>query len=135
MSKYPFFAKKGRPSDAERQLCKKINNKINSGVISQKEIDEFIKSNGSPETQDDLETLYSLITGEDAVEKNVQSNNDDYDDYEESDYDNVDNNSNTQNINNKSNIGQNSGQNVGQKENPINFTPFDEPVIERSYTK
>jgi len=125
MSKYPFFAKKGRPSDAERHLCKKINNKINSGSISQSDIDEFINSNGIPETQEDLETFYSLLTGEEAVDKKTEIQHDeDVDDYQDYETENDVNN----------NVSNTPKPDVSS-ENPINFTPFDEPVIERSYTK
>ena len=57
MSKYPFFAKKGRPSGVEREVCKKINDVINSSEISKSDIDDFTRNNGVPETQEDLETL------------------------------------------------------------------------------
>ena len=139
MSKYPFFAKKGRPSGSERDVCRKINNMINSGDISKGDIDDFTVNNGVPETQEELETLYSMLTGEEVNPKNVggrklsdnqsDSENEQSDDYsEQDDFDGGEENytENTQNVK----MTQNNGG-----ENPINFSPFEEPVIERNYTK
>ena len=124
MSKYPFFGKKGRPSASERELCVKINNLINEGVITQEDINDIVGTGGVPETQDDLETLYTLLIGEEAPtqkQQNTSRNNDDYEIEEEID-------ENYSEPVQKDNMAQN-------QSDPINFTPFDEPVIERDYTK
>lgn len=123
MSKYPFFGKKGRPSANEREICRKINQLINSGQVSESEIQEIVKTNGLPETEEELEVLYSFLTGEESSPQETQDNgSDDLGDYSEPIKDNVQ----PKMANN------NSG---GDNPNPINFTPFEEPVIERSYTK
>lgn len=130
MSKYPFFAKKGRPSSVEREVCRKINKLIDSGSISENDINEFVTTNGVPETQDELETLYSLLTGEEAIEQPKKTNNysSDYDDNEDNfEDDDIDNSFSEQKEPSMSNKEPNS--------NPIDFTPFEEPVIEREYTK
>jgi len=124
MSKYPFFAKKGRPSSAEREVCTKINKLINSGAISENEINEFISTSGTPETQEELETLYALLTGEEAIPVQQNQNNQQYQDDLEEDVDDSFSEPIEKNTMSQEKI-----------ENPIDFTPFDEPVIEREYTK
>jgi hypothetical protein len=138
MSKYPFFAKKGRPSGVEREVCRKINDLINSSEISKSDIDNFTKNNGVPETQEDLETLYLMLTGEEVAPSNSNSKsdyesldddfNDDQEFDDQSEFDGGNNNYSQNNQNIK--MTQNNGG-----ENPINFSPFEEPVIERNYTK
>jgi hypothetical protein len=128
MSKYPFFAKKGRPSSAEREVCRKINKLVDSGSISENDINEFVSTNGVPETQDELETLYSLLTGEEAIKQpqNTSKYSSDYDDNEDDlEDDDIDNSFSEQKEPDMSN----------KDANPIDFTPFEEPVIEREYTK
>lgn len=129
MSKFPFFQKKGRPSNYEKQICTKVKDLLRNGYISQKDIDSYYDEKGYyPETTDELESFFESITGEpinsdsNNFNKNKSSNLDDYDDTEddyddaEDDFSQVDSRRNTE---------------------AINFDPFDEPVIEdgREYTK
>lgn len=132
MSKYPFFAKKGRPSSNEREICRKINQLINGGQISESEVQELTRTNGVPETEEELEILYNLLTGEDS--KGVSQTNDDVQDVDYEDYSDNDIKQSSMNNNNSSG-GLKSNASGGSSESPINFTPFSEPVIERSYTK
>jgi len=132
MSKYPFFAKKGRPSSAEREVCRKINKLIDSGSITESDINDYVGTNGVPETQNELETLYSLLTGEEAIAQPKKTTNysDEYIDDDDDDFQNdeeIDDSFSEQKEPNMSNNEPNS--------NPIDFTPFEEPVIEREYTK
>ena len=127
MSKYPFFGKKGRPSANEREICRKINQLINSGEISEKEITEITKTNGIPETEEELEVLYSFLTGEESSPQNQYQEDDDFstEDYSKKEQ---------PTIKEQPRMAQNNQGSEGV-ENPVSFTPFDEPVIERSYTK
>ena len=127
MSKYSFFAKKGRPSTQERAICKKINSLIDSGEITRNQIEEYTSTTGVPETQDDLEILYAMLTGEEAIPtNNPKKSNNSYSD-ENADFDDTyeEEIKETPNMSAKSE----------SSSNPIDFTPFEEPVIERGYTK
>ena len=61
MSKYPYFGKKGRPSKDEADLCKKINKLVNSGEVSEGEINQLINSDGMPTNLDELQDMYSYF--------------------------------------------------------------------------
>ena len=131
MSKYPYFGKKGRPSKEEADLCKKINKLVNSGEVTDAEINKLIDTDGMPTNLDELQDMYSYLTGEE-VERQSQKlytgdledgddNNYENDDYENNDYQEINTNQNFSNVN-------------GNK-NAVGFDPFSEPVIERGYTK
>ena len=129
MSKYPFFAKKGRPSASEREICRKINNLVYKDEISKQDISDYVQTNGVPETQEELEILYSFMTGEEpkVAPKKVKEEYP-YDEEYEADYQ-------EEPIKEKPKMAE-SKVNSGEPMNdPINFTPFEEPVIQRSYTQ
>ena len=132
MSKYPYFGKKGRPSKEEADLCKKINKLVNSGDVSESEINQLINSDGIPTNMNELQDMYSYLTGEEVsrktnklytgeedssdisdVEEIDEVDNVDYDDFTEVDFSNV----------------------SGGSKDAVGFDPFSEPVIERAYTK
>lgn len=128
--KYPFFGKKGRPSSKEREICQKINQMINSGSISEQEIEEITSANGIPETEEDLESLYDILTGDSSSSSMENVEDVDYEDdttsYQQS---------RTSQEPNMKQSNPTGNTNSGVDSNPISFTPFEEPVIERSYTK
>lgn len=118
--KYPFFNRKGRPTQYEQGICKTINEMLSDKKISQAEIDEFISNYGVPQSTEELENFYSILTGEDADSQNSIQ-------YEEDDIDIED----TTEIKNESNM----TNNDNPSESGVNFNPFSEPVVEREYTK
>lgn len=130
--KYPFFGKKGRPSSKEQEICRKINQMINSGAISESEIEEITSMNGIPENEEDLEALYNVLTGDSS-----DGGNSDYD-TQDVDYEEEQSSFQQAKTNQEPNMNkgiQSGNSNAGDGTNPISFTPFEEPVIERSYTK
>lgn len=131
MSKYPYFGKKGRPTKEEADLCKKINRLVNSGEVSESEINQLIQTDGIPTNLDELQDMYSYLTG---VEVKRTSNKlytgeeEEEEDYEEEDYE--DDYEDEKEINMSESF-----NNVSGKKDAVGFDPFSEPVIERAYTK
>jgi len=130
MSKYPYFGKKGRPTKEEADLCKNINRLVNSGEVSESEINQLIETDGIPTNMDELQDMYSYLTGKEVKRTSNKlytgeeegEEEEDYEDYEEEDYEEEINTSESFN-------------NVGGKKDAVAFDPFSEPVIERAYTK
>jgi hypothetical protein len=130
MSKYPYFGKKGRPTKEEADLCKNINRLVNSGEVSESEINQLIETDGIPTNMDELQDMYSYLTGKEVKRTSnklytgEEEGEEDYEeeDYEEEDYEEEINTSESFN-------------NVGGKKDAVAFDPFSEPVIERAYTK
>lgn len=60
MSKYPYFAKKGRPSKEEADLCKEINKMVNSGQVKESDIDELAKTDGLPTNLEELRNFIRI---------------------------------------------------------------------------
>lgn len=130
MARYNFFSKKGRPTKVEKEICQKIKSIVdNPQDIDPNLIDEFCATEGVPSTQEELETLYAYLTGETPLDYGSSS------DIEE-DY--------TERHNNANNTDEYEDD-YSQTEEPIkmnkkgtsdvNYDPFNEPVIERGYTK
>lgn len=119
--KYPFFNKKGRPTQYEQGICKKINEMLSDKKISQNEIDEFISNYGHPQSTEELENFYSILTGEDAESENSVKYEEEYEEIEDS----ISEKTNEPTMTNNDN----------QNESGVNFNPFSEPVVEREYTK
>lgn len=135
MSKYPYFGKKGRPSKEEADLCKKINKLVNSGEVSEDEINQLIDSDGLPTNLDELQDMYSYLTGEEIKRKTNklytgedEEEENDFSDSEQSDDFNDDVDFEDIPQDNFSNVG-------GNKKDAVGFDPFVPPVIERAYTK
>jgi hypothetical protein len=125
MSKYPYFGKKGRPTKEEADLCKNINRLVNSGEVSESEINQLIETDGIPTNMDELQDMYSYLTGKEVKRtsnKLYTGEEEGEEDYEEEDYEEEINTSESFN-------------NVGGKKDAVAFDPFSEPVIERAYTK
>lgn len=133
MSKYPFFDKKGRPSKVEADLCKKINTLLNSGEIEQSEIDNIIDTDGYPTNAEELDILYSYLSGESGDEQ-TNSVNQTKTEYVEPSKD-IDDNELQSDVN--QDFGEETYSEIkGQKnQKAVGFDPFAEPVIERGYTK
>jgi len=135
MSKYPYFGKKGRPSKDEADLCKKINKLVNSGEVSESEISQLIDTDGMPSNLDELQDMYSYLTGEEVQRKNQKlytgeeenSENNIEKEYED-DIQDVEIETEIKTDSDFSNIS-------GRNKDAIGFDPFSEPVIERGYTK
>jgi hypothetical protein len=128
MSKYPYFGKKGRPTKEEADLCKNINRLVNSGEVSESEINQLIETDGIPTNMDELQDMYSYLTGKEVKRTSnklytgEEEGEEEEEDYEEEDYEEEINTSESFN-------------NVGGKKDAVAFDPFSEPVIERAYTK
>jgi len=121
MSKFWFFERKGRPTAIESRICDKINSLINQQIIDKEDVDEYISNYGKAFTEDDLTGMLEYVSGEDLDGNKIQNTEDYYEDEEdgiENAVEDVIDDTNRE-----------------QVENPINFNPFEEPVIERAYTQ
>ena len=123
MSKFWFFDRKGRPTTNEKRICDKFNSLINEGQVSNNQVEEYLDEYGKPMNESELEEMFGYLTGEDSQgNKYEYADGDDSDDsvddadYDDNEFEQVDN---TQQASN----------------NSIDFNPFEEPVVERSYTK
>jgi hypothetical protein len=119
MSKYWFFERKGRPTANESRICDKITSAMNRGLFEKHELEEYIANYGKSFSEEDLTEMYENLSGQDLQGNKIEFEDDNYDDdgIEDAVEDYIDD-SNSEKI-----------------ENPINFNPFEEPVIERSYTQ
>jgi len=145
-AKYPFYGKKGRPSNIERDICQKIRTGLANNEFTQADVDGFIGSDGLPMNQSELETLYTTLTGESAIGGNDgggeshehessqgSGGQEDYPSMDDVDDGGVDDDVSYEDdlIDNSSSTSAGGGKN----HEAINFDPFAEPVIERDYTK
>ena len=121
MSKFWFFERKGRPTAKESRICDKINSLINQQIIAKEDVEEYIANYGKSFTEDDLTGMLEYVSGEDLDGNKIEESQD----YYEDDNDGIENA--VEDVIDE--------KNREQVENPINFNPFEEPVIERSYTK
>jgi hypothetical protein len=67
--KFNFFAKKGRPTLIEQEVCKKILNLVKKEVVTESEIQDYINKNGTASSFEDLEFLHTYLTGEVPIEE------------------------------------------------------------------
>lgn len=123
MSKFWFFDRKGRPTTNEKRICDKFNSLINEGQVSNNQVEEYLDEYGKPMNESELEEMFGYLTGEDSQgNKYEYADADDSDDsvddadYDDNEFEQVDNTQQSSN-------------------NSIDFNPFEEPVVERSYTK
>lgn len=138
-AKYPYFGKKGRPSKVERDICKKINDLVDNGTIDSSELESFVNKNGQAMTQDELENLYSFMTGEtplgtegESVSKNQnQTGANDSPEFDDTDFEQT---SNVDGLGGDNNMGGANHNGIGNPD-AVHFDPFKEPVVERAYTK
>ena len=61
--KFNFFAKKGRPTSIEKEVCVKITNLIKDKVITESQIEEYVSQNGMSTNFEELDTLHDYLTG------------------------------------------------------------------------
>ena len=127
MSKFWFFDRKGRPTTNEKRICDTFNSRINNGDVSAKQVEDYIEEYGKPMNENELEDMFGYLVGEySSGDKYVyaDSDEDDEDDIEyedDEDYDDA--------------VVEEVTQSNNKNSNPVDFNPFEEPVIERSYTK
>ena len=127
MSKFWFFDRKGRPTTNEKRICDTFNSLIDDGVVSNNQVEEYLDEYGKPMNESELDEMFGFLTGKDsngkkyeyANDNDVSDNSDDvdYDDSDDVEYEEVDSNASSSN------------------NNSVDFNPFEEPVIERNYTK
>ena len=123
MSKFWFFDRKGRPTTNEKRICDKFNSLIDEGQVSNNQVEEYLDEYGKPMNESELEEMFGYLTGEDSQgNKYEYADGDDSDDlvddadYDDNEFEQVDNSQQASN-------------------NSIDFNPFEEPVVERPYTK
>jgi len=130
--KFNFFIKKGRPTLIEKEVCKKIANLIKDEVITESQINDYVNQNGMASNFEELEILHAYLTGE--VPLNNYSNSSLYNDE-------IPVNNNSENIKENDEFEEyNNQENNDQLKNhktmsENGFDPFEQPVIERDYTK
>ena len=125
MSKFWFFDRKGRPTSNEKRICDKFNSFINDGSVSKNQVEEYLEEYGKPMNENELEEMFGFLTGNDSNGKAYEYADDNNEDYEDSDEDYDDNSVEYEEVNTQQNTSANS----------VDFNPFEEPVIERGYTK
>ena len=125
MSKFWFFDRKGRPTTNEKRICDTFNSLIDDGVVNNNQVEEYLEEYGKPMNESELDEMFGFLTGEDSNGKKYEyaNDNDDSDDSDDVDYDDSNDVEYEEVASNPS------------KNNSIDFNPFEEPVIERSYTK
>ena len=123
MSKFWFFDRKGRPTTNEKRICDKFNSLIDEGQVSNNQVEEYLEEYGKPMNDSELEEMFGYLTGEDSQgNKYEYADADDSDDsvddvdYDDNEFEQVDNTQQSSN-------------------NSVDFNPFEEPVVERPYTK
>ena len=128
MSKFWFFDRKGRPTSNEKRICDKFNLFIDDGSISRNQVEEYVEEYGKPMNESELDEMFGFLTGNDS-----NGNKYEYADEGINDYDDADDNDNYQGGDyDDADVIQETSNSKG---NSVDFNPFSEPVIERSYTK
>jgi len=125
MSKFWFFDRKGRPTTNEKRICDKFNYLIDEGTVSNNQVEEYLDEYGKPMNESELEEMLGYLTGEDSQGKKYNYADDDSDDLDDE-------------INEVEYEDTELQQGVNSQEksiNSIDFNPFEEPVVERAYTK
>jgi hypothetical protein len=130
MSKFWFFERKGRPTHNEKRICDTINDLINKGELSAKQVEEYISDYGKPMGESELEELYGFLTGS-YTDGNKYEYSDSEGDEDDEDYE-VEYEDEDEEVDDFT--GDSSSDDAGKK-NAVDFNPFEEPVIERSYTR
>jgi hypothetical protein len=125
MSKFWFFDRKGRPTSNEKRICDKFNLSIDDGVVSKSQVEEYIEEYGKPMNENELEEMFGFLTGSDSNGNKYEYSDDSSDDYDEEEVEEVDDDYEFEQENTQQKAANNS----------VDFNPFEEPVIERSYTK
>jgi len=123
MSKFWFFDRKGRPTTNEKRICDKFNSLIDEGQVTNNQVEQYLEEYGKPMNDSELEEMFGYLTGEDSqgnkyeyADSDDSDDSDDDVDYDDNEFEQVDNSQQASN-------------------NSIDFNPFEEPVVERAYTK
>ncbi len=126
MSKFWFFDRKGRPTTNEKKICDSFNSLIDEGKVSNNQVEEYLEEYGKPMNESELDEMFGFLTGNDSNGNKYQYADDinDADENYDNSYDETEN-VEFEEINNQQNNNTSS----------VNFNPFEEPVIERAYTK
>jgi len=125
MSKFWFFDRKGRPTSNEKRICDKFNSFIDDGSVSKNQVEEYVEEYGKPMNESELEEMFGYLTGNDSNGNKYEYADEGVEDYDSEDYDEADDYDDTEIID----------ETPKSKGDSVNFNPFSEPVIERSYTK
>ena len=125
MSKFWFFDRKGRPTSNEKRICDNFNSLIDGGNVSKNQVEEYLEEYGKPMNESELEEMYGFLTGSDSNGNKYEYADDDSDDFDDD--------------NDVSDVDYEEAQEVNTQQkkstDSVNFNPFEEPVIERAYTK
>jgi hypothetical protein len=134
MSKFWFFDRKGRPTTNEKRIGDKLNSFINEGKVSANEIEQYLEEYGKPMNETELNEMFGYLTGEysDGSKYQYDDSDVDYDDSDDSDDSDVDYDDSNDYGSDEEEI---LNQDTGSQKNPVDFNPFEPPVIERSYTQ
>ena len=128
MSKFWYFDRKGRPTSNEKAICDKINSLVSENKLTSKQIDQYTNDYGSPSNEMDLDEMFGFLTGDYFDGSKYQYSDEGYENEEnfdeEEEYEDFDD----EGVSSESN-------NSNQSKNPIDFNPFEDPVIERKYTQ
>jgi hypothetical protein len=125
MSKFWFFDRKGRPTSNEKRICDKFNSFIDGGSVSKNQVEEYLEEYGKPMNESELEEMFGFLTGNDSNGVKYEYADDSDEDFDDSDESYEDDSVEFEETNTESKSATNS----------VNFNPFEEPVIERGYTK
>ena len=125
MSKFWFFDRKGRPTTNEKRICDKFNSLIDEGTVSNNQVEEYLDEYGKPMNESELEEMLGYLTGEDSQGNKYNYADDDSDDFDDDDSSEVEYEDELQQ----------GGNSQEKTTNSVDFNPFEEPVVERSYTK
>jgi hypothetical protein len=126
MSKFWFFDRKGRPTTNEKRICDKFNSLIDDGKVSNNQVEEYLEEYGKPMNESELEEMFGYLTGEDS-QGNKYTYADDDDDLEDDDE--------VSEVEYEDTEFEQVGNSQEKSNNSVDFNPFEEPVIERSYTR
>jgi hypothetical protein len=125
MSKFWFFDRKGRPTSNEKRICDKFNSFIDGGSVSKNQVEEYLEEYGKPMNESELEEMFGFLTGSDSNGIKYEYADDSDEDFDDADDEYEDDSVDFQEVNNEPKSSANS----------VDFNPFEEPVIERGYTK
>jgi len=125
MSKFWFFDRKGRPTSNEKRICDKFNSFISDGGVSKNQVEEYLEEYGKPMNEIELEEMFGFLTGNDS-----NGNKYEYADSTEEEFDDTE-----EELDDDSVIYEEVDTQQKTSNNSVDFNPFEEPVIERSYTK
>lgn len=121
MSKFWFFDRKGRPTSNEKRICDKFNSFLDEGNVSKNQVEEYLEQYGKPMNENELEEMFGFLTGNDSNGVKYEYADDNDENYEKYDENNVE----FEEINTEKKSSSDS----------VDFNPFEEPVVERNYTK